>query len=220
MKVIFLINWYNEKNESRKKELLDCLEKVQSDKDIDVVLCLKESEQNDTAVIFHSERTVVYNINHRPTYNDFFQIANKYTEEGDIVIFGNTDIYPEEGAIELCKDIKPNECYALARWDVDANGNKTLLDRWDTADIWVFKAPIKPNIQGDFYLGQAGCDNAIADRIMQAGYKVLNPSRTIKFNHLHLSGVINYSDRDRIKKPYLLITPHNLGEEPSYNHVL
>lgn len=220
MRVIYLINWYKDKNEARHEELKECVINVIAEQYANGLVYILVDAETNIDFDFLVKNVKIICISSRPTYNDFFKIANDVSEEGDIVIFGNTDIYPEEGAIELCKDIKPNECYALARWDVDANGNKTLLDRWDTADIWVFKAPIKPNIQGDFYLGQAGCDNAIADRIMQAGYKVLNPSRTIKFNHLHLSGVINYSDRDRIKKPYLLITPHNLGEEPSYNHIL
>jgi hypothetical protein len=139
---------------------------------------------------------------------------------GDIIIISNTDIYPEGAdVLDIVDNLGANECYALARWDEDVNGNKTLLDRWDTADIWAFVSPIKP-VDADFYLGWCGCDNAIAERLTRAGYKVSNPSRTIKFNHLHNSNVRNYSDKDRVPKPYLLITPHELGEEPKHHFVL
>lgn len=214
MKVVYLVNWYNEKNPQRKAELIRCVEKTVDSMEVDVVLCIHEKDEEcPVAGVTNVLHT------HRPTYKDMFEIANKYAKKGDVVIISNTDIYPEDGVGELIENIKDNECFALARWDEDTNGNKVHLDRWDTADSWVFKAPIKIPANCDFQLGQAGCDNAINERLMTIGYKVSNPSKTVKFIHYQPSAVLNYTDRDRIGKPYLLITPHELGQEPSYNHI-
>lgn len=214
MEVVLLTNWYNEKNEQRKAELIRCVEKTVDSMEVDRVICVHEKgEECPVDGVENVEWT------HRPTYNNMFYIANEMCEKGDIVIICNTDIYPEYGTSELIEGIKNNECYALARWDEDTNGNKVHLDRWDTADTWVFKAPINIPANCDFQMGQAGCDNAIAERLMVGGYKVSNPSKTIKFIHYQPCGINNYTDRDRIGKPYLLITPHELGQEPSYNHI-
>lgn len=212
MEVVFLANWYNEKNAQRERELLNCIENTVDGMEVDRVICLHQA--GESCPVPGVENVMV---THRPTYKDFFEKANELTEKGDIVIISNTDIYPTNGVGDLIEKIKPNEVYALARWDEQSDKSLVHLDRWDTADTWVFKSPIKPVNNCDFQLGQAGCDNAIAARLQDAGYSVLNPSKTVKFAHYHQSQVLNYTDRDRIGKPYLLITPHELGQEPSYN---
>jgi len=214
MEVVFLTNWYNDKNEQRAAELKRCVEKTVDGFDVDRVICLHE--RGEECPVAGAENVL---IPHRPVYKDFFDVANQLTEKGDIVIISNTDIYPEGGVAELIENIKANEVFALSRWDEDSAGNKTHLDRWDSQDVWIFKAPINIPANCDFRLGQAGCDNAIAERLQSVGYSVSNPSKDVKFIHYHISGVLNYSDKDRIQKPYLLITPHKLGETPSYNHI-
>ena len=207
MKIIYLTSWYEETNFARKQELIRCIHNTYASKEVDEIVVLREKHAplNDLPSIYYK------NILHRPTYNDFFEFANVFAKKGDIVIIANTDIYPEQGTKKYLSNLKENECYALSRWDEDTNGKKTLLNQRDTADVWIFRAPIK-KIEGDFYLGMAGCDNAIAERITKAGYNVLNPSKTIQFNHVHNSQVRNYNPNNRVKKPYLLIAPHHLNE--------
>jgi hypothetical protein len=56
----------------------------------------------------------------------------------------------------------------------------------NTQDAWLFKTPININnkeIDFDFELGFLGCDNAIADRFVKAGYKVINQPMTYKIFH-------------------------------------
>jgi|GEM_PF-1737323 hypothetical protein len=203
-KVIYITGWYDEKNEERKVELETCINKTIESEEFDEVILLCEN-CNPIGKVSHA------NINRRPTYEDFFVLANKSGSEGDIVVISNTDIYPEKGTKELLKNIKQDECYALSRWDVDSNGNSEHFCRRDSQDMWVFKLPIV-NIKADFYMGNAGCDNAICDRIKKAGYKISNPSKTIKFNHLHLVNVRNYNEALKVDKPYLLITPTELED--------
>jgi hypothetical protein len=56
----------------------------------------------------------------------------------------------------------------------------------NTQDAWLFKTPININnkkIDFNFELGFLGCDNAIADRFVKAGYKVINQPITYKIFH-------------------------------------
>ena len=59
----------------------------------------------------------------------------------------------------------------------------------NTQDAWLFKTPLKCNektIDYNFELGFLGCDNAIADRFMKSGYKVINQPMTYKIFHYDL----------------------------------
>ena len=54
-----------------------------------------------------------------------------------------------------------------------------------TQDAWLFKTPIciHSHINYDFELGFLGCDNAIADRLVKSGYKLINQPITYKIFH-------------------------------------
>jgi glycosyltransferase involved in cell wall biosynthesis len=152
--------------------------------------------------------------NGRPTYNDLFAIANE-APIPCVSIIANTDIYFNRDSINLIEaTINSETCFALSRWDVDDSGGATLYDHWDSQDAWVFYGAIRA-IDGSFYLGKPGCDNAIAHRIESAGYKVTNPSKSIKSYHIHLSGQRNYTraEGEIIEKPYKLINPTFINEE-------
>lgn len=151
-------------------------------------------------------------IDTRPTYSDYFKLINGVTAEADINIIANTDIYFDEENIELIKNnIKPNQCYALSRWNIEADGSSKLFDRPDTADTWVFVGPVKNIMDCNFTMGIPGCDNAIAYRLKKE-YVVKNPARDIKSYHQHLSGVRNYlGTQERVLPPYYLISPHHLN---------
>lgn len=62
--------------------------------------------------------------------------------------------------------------------------NFAQLFHANTQDAWLFKTPLNiSNIDFDFELGFLGCDNAIADRFVRAGYKVINQPITYKIFH-------------------------------------
>ena len=58
-----------------------------------------------------------------------------------------------------------------------------------TQDAWLFKTPINmnPDVDFDFELGFLGCDNAIADRFVKCGYKVINQPETYKIFHYDIA---------------------------------
>lgn len=127
----------------------------------------------------------------RPTFKDFFNAINEVTENDDINIIANSDIYFDKD-YDFCREIQYNECFALSRWDVQPNGSAVHYQNSGSQDTWIFRGAIRMVEGANFTQGVAGCDNKIAWCLEQAGYIVTNPSTKIKTYHLHLSGVRNY----------------------------
>ena len=185
------IDKYTDKNKGRNQELQKCF-------DINVKLFGIES--------------IILSIIDRPTFDQMFKQINEIVKPDDITIIANSDIY--FNTLYGIGNIKENEVYALSRWD-----RNLLYDREDSQDAWVFRGRIKPVPDCDFGLGIPGCDNAIAERLQRVGYRVLNPSKSIKAIHLHSSNIRNYDSRTTVPKPYLLIKPHLLNETPSHRSI-
>lgn len=215
MKTTLITPFYTDKNIERQKELQECLDKNIACPEIDeIVLIIDDS----TKVKRHDKLTIQY-VESRPTYRDMFNIANRNNRDG-IKIIANTDIYFDfVNIIKIKSAIEEDMCFALSRWDVGLDGKSTHHASWDSQDVWIFKGWIK-DIIGDFYMGKPGCDNRIAYEIMTAGYKVRNPSRSIKTHHLHLTQVHNYNrtPEDTVKNPYMLLPVTGLDDmTDSYN---
>ena len=173
------INTYTDKNEGRNTELQECL--------------LKNKLNNPSANI--------YELVGRPTFREVFNVINSVTDRDSINIVLNSDIYLPEGFV--CNP-QPGECYALSRWDVNADGSATHYNNSGSQDTWIFRGAIRMVEGANFTQGVAGCDNKIAYLLTEAGYVVTNPSTTIKTYHLHLSGIRYY---DKGNKTYRLPRP-------------
>ena len=155
----------------------------------------------------------------RPTYAYLFSLC----DPDRVNIIANSDIYFSTDSLQRIVEFYTNPanaqtCMALSRWEVQDHAQResaTLWDHRDSQDVWIFRG--KPDVPGaDFTLGVPGCDNRIAKVILDAGYTVINPSRTIKSYHLHASGHRTYGTgrggvkRDVIPGPYHFIQPHEL----------
>lgn len=139
----------------------------------------------------------------RPTFQDFF---NLFSDDA-VNIIVNSDIFFDE-TIQLAKFIRPNQCYALTRYDWNGNGHARFLNRSDSQDAWIFRGKIKKQMFADFCLGVPGCDNRIAYEIKKAGYQIINPSRTIHALHYHDSGVRSYTVKTpAVPQPYYFVNP-------------
>ena len=69
----------------------------------------------------------------------------------------------------------------------------------NTQDAWFYKSPMNiPTgnnaVDVSFELGMLGCDNAIADRLVKAGYKVINQPETFKIMHYDIAKGKNSSN--------------------------
>lgn len=197
------ISHYTDKNPARNAELVQCLRRNIECKEVTRIYAICQDETG-CSLLAHPKVTVII-IKSRPTYNVFLQIIRQTTSPNDWNVIANTDIFFDTTLQQLQRFDKPKLIVALTRWEMNANGSIHFLNRADSQDVWAFKG--HPTVNGDFYMGQPGCDNVIAQRFHEAGYQVINPSRSIKTYHIHLSNVRNYNASNRLKPPYKLIQP-------------
>jgi len=114
----------------------------------------------------------------RPTFTELFSMCLP----GMVNVIANSDIY-FDGTIHFAKPTA-GHCYALSRWDVNADGSIALWDHADSADVWVFFGQ-PPKVEIPWTMGIPGIDNRLAWELQNAGMVVTNPSRTIKTYHIH-----------------------------------
>lgn len=223
MRYNIITNYYNDKNQERTEELNFCILENLRNQFINNIVIMSTQAHYDVLMSICDEslksKIIPIITDIRPSYNDYFRIISKLFGDNDnINIISNLDIIiPPEISLYMQYYI-PNKqtCLALSRWDVnnrfDYKNNSTLFDRADSQDTWVFMGGVNQIAGVDYGLGVAGCDNSIAYLLEQNGYNVINPSRTIKTYHLHLTNIRNYTDTEghaifRIPPPYKLIEP-------------
>lgn len=195
--------YYPERNEVRRAEYLECLQRNLANPWIDEVCLVVEGEVD---VLPDSPKLRLKNIQKRPLYDDFFAWIREIAGPDDISAIANTDIYLGTNVPAAFPLLNKNCCLALARWEPDG-----LNDRNDSQDCWVFKGKVI-GIQGDFPLGVVRCDNRILHELHTGGYQVLNPSFSIFVHHLHRGERQDYGDTEKhfVQPPYRYLWPHNL----------
>ena len=199
-------SYYTHPNPQRNSEIVDCVVKNLQNPFIDNVYLLIEKtlegfDKTDSKLHF-------VNLKERPTFNKFFEVANNYAKKNTISIIANSDIYFDESLI-YTKRLEPEDCFALTRYDI-IDGEPRFLGKADSQDSWIFRGKIKEVAYGDFYQGYWGCDNRIALELENAGYKVTNPSLTIRSYHLDNYARERISQEFKIDPPYKLVTPWKL----------
>jgi hypothetical protein len=184
-------------DEKRFAELNTVLQKNENNIFIDKIYLLDETGTLSSAK----------QIQNRPTFKEIFDYVNEVTNDNDINIIANSDIYFDEEGLEIIKLLlEKDDCWALTRWDALTG---QFMGRRDSQDSWLFRGKIKTG-NYDFLLGFPGCDNRLAYELQQAGYNLSNPSRTIKTYHLHNGDDRSWHGKPQIRPPYLLLEPHQL----------
>lgn len=173
--------------------------------------CIRENLKNPlihTVHIFYENNPFPsannIKIDHRVTYNDYFEYANKYLNNCICVII-NTDIVLDESLSKLQQINWNNIFLCITRHDVLEDGASIL--EWDkrlgigkkcaTHDAWMFMPPV--NINADMSLGLPGCDGRLVYLLENAGYNVHNPAGIIKIHHYHRSNKRNYGKSDVVR---------------------
>jgi hypothetical protein len=185
--VNLFLNYYRDSNDARNDEL---------------ELCLHNNIRNNNI------NTIIIESNDRLKYSDFFYYIDKLGMHDTVNVIANLDIYFDE-SISLCESINDNNVYALSRWD-NLGMKLVHFNRHDSQDAWVFRG-VPKGVFGGFYLGVPGCDNRIAFEFKKAGYSVHNPSLDIKAIHIHRSRKRNYTRKDSVPPPYLVVPSCRLG---------
>ena len=183
-----IYNYYEDKNPARKAEIDLCLQKNLENKFINTVII-----ETDT----------------KPTYGFFLNKINELTGPNDINLFCNADIFFDETIVLAETHLKHKQAFALSRWDWINENKIQHFDRPDSQDTWIIKG-IAENISANFLLGTPGSDNKMAYEFNKAGYAVSNPSKSIKSYHVHNSNIRNYTRKDSVPPPYLMVPPSSL----------
>jgi len=197
---ILLTSYYKDKSSVRQRELEVCMKMNKQNKSIDKIYVFLEGRAEDFPTL-RGEKIVVIE-GPRPTYKMFFDFANSISNEEDVLIIANTDIF-YDNSLDLCKTMGGNDCYALSRYHLNEDGTIKLHNEKYSQDTWIFKGKIRVPNYCDFFLGMRGCDNRIAYEIRAAGYNIMNPAYSIISIHYHISDLHNYTKDDLIPKPYL-----------------
>ena len=195
-KVILFTSYFEQEHSLRQRELRQVMEKNIECKSIDLIVNLGT----------HYENPKVINKNYdRPTYQQFLEEMRHF--EADYFILANSDIY-FTSEIEEIKDLDlKDKALCLSRWDILGNGYAKLFDYSWSQDTWVF-TKVPTNItEIDFPLGLPACDNRFAYQLADAGYVVVNPSKSIKSYHLHLSNKRSYTEKNRLPGKVIEVIP-------------
>jgi len=221
MKSNLFINFYQDKNEARQRELLICVLANVYNEEIDTVNILVSNRDSNSLMALMEKIKPAYHpkisiipFNNRPALNDYFRLTQKYPQ--DINIIANKDIILDVNSLKRLKYWEwKNYFLALTRWDFINNklekDKAVFYNQPDSQDTWITKGIIPQVNGGNIKLGTCGVDNKIA-YLLQNHYEVINPSLEIKTYHLHLTNIRNYMDRvgrpiERIPPPYKIIQP-------------
>jgi hypothetical protein len=189
--MILFTSYYHEKNEQRKNELLYCLKQNVSNKFISKLYVLCESGFTDLIKEIESPKLVVLETLKRPFFHDVIQVVNKYSEHGTSII-ANTDIYFDDSISLVNKCLSSLEVFCLTRWNNNGRNVISFYGNFRSQDAWIFKGKLPSNI-GNYYMGLPGCDNRFAKELLESGYKIQNPSLSIRAVHVHNSNLRNYN---------------------------
>lgn len=193
------MNYYTEYwdcgNEDRNFEVITCINKNITSNLFDKIFIFSENKEErllETPIITS-----------RITYQYVFDNCI----EG-INVFSNSDIEFNE-TIKLTENIKNDEFYALTRYEDNMRLHKfdDPYEGQDSQDVWIWKDACKIK-NANFTLGLPGCDNKIAYFAVVGGYKIKNPSMSIKTYHRHTTKIRDGSSSDlskRLPPPYALV---------------
>ncbi|TNF49266.1 MAG: hypothetical protein EP305_03230 [Bacteroidetes bacterium] len=210
MRVRLFTTYYTDNNPARQEEYLTALQNNLNNPLIAEVIVLHETKDQ---LPFSVDNLISVIIEGRPTFQQFFDEINSRTQETDINIIANSDIYFDK-SLSYAEKIQHKEVFALNRWDVLDKDHLRLFPKYSTGDTWIFRGKIKAAGM-DYYLGQLGCDNKILFDLKKMGFVISNPSLIIRSYHLHASNVRGeYSDpskNNRIPAPYVYTIPNVLN---------
>jgi hypothetical protein len=212
--VILLAALYQEPSSVRSAELAECLRRNCENPCVDEVHVLLEDD--GVPGLDHPKlRTIRHG--RRLTFRDAFAYASAHLR-GKRVILANTDIYFDRSLARLEGYPLANRLLCLSRWDVKPDGSSSYFDFGHSQDAWIFESPLR-EFSCNWHLGIPGCDNRLTYEAEQAGLEVLNPSRSIRAHHLHLSNVRHYTERQRLPGPVRAVPGTFLGT-PWVNYIV
>jgi len=212
--MILLTGFYVDPAPARRSELLECLRRNALNETIAEVHLLadetvEQSESMGSLPYVVRSKLRVARHSGQLTFQHLFAYANAQLV-GRRVIIANADIYFDTTLRRLQNQDLSGKLLCLSRWDVQADGGTCFFEHPGSQDAWIFDTPMRA-FPCDFRLGVPACDNRLAWEAERAGVCISNPSRSVHANHLHLSGVRRYTERERLPGPTRHIPAEFLG---------
>ena len=129
------------------------------------------------------------------------RVKNADTDFGNIWCIVNLDIFLDANSNWDMIKGKLNDgfIYVQSRHEFNISSDGMMSAKMDenfakmmhshTQDAWLFKTPLQipSQVDCDFEIGFLGCDNAIADRLIKSGYKLINQPITYKIFHYDIA---------------------------------
>lgn len=220
--IILILQFFYPNNINRLKELQYCLKQNVNNKYITKIYLLNERIYNNKELGIISDKIEQFNVKKRLLYRHIYDFVELKQIKGYIV-YGNTDIFLDDtiNILNYTHLHKEKEFICLLRYNVEnIDKNNKIISTinnsiMDSQDIWIYHSNFNIDMKYrkglEFYFGVPGCDNKITYIMRILGFKIINCPLDIKTYHYHKSEVRNYTEKNRIPTPYLLIKPHLLN---------
>jgi hypothetical protein len=202
--MILLTGFYRDPEPARHAEFLECIRRNALNEFIEQIHLLVERPADPLEVVQALPLALQPKLRFaaetgRLTFEQLFTYANLQLV-GRRVIVANADIYFDASLRRLGSLDLRGAMLCLSRWDVQPDGSTRFIDMASSQDAWIFEAPI-PALRCNFPVGQWGCDNRLAWEAQRIGLVLSNPSRSVRANHLHLSGVSRHPHQGWLQGP-------------------
>lgn len=208
-KIVLIINYFVSDNTQRQEEIDFCV-----NKNSEFYYFAQVVSIGKTKPVKHPG---VHHVHHykRPNYRQLINYCNRF-HRGDICVIANIDITFDATLLLVYEIDLNNTMLALTRWrhefvscDIHKVWDRNVAWGYSrdgfpkgsyTQDAWIFQAPLKIDTDlADFTMGYMGCDNKISQIATDAGYRVINPSKSIKAVHWHDSEHRTYDHDARLE---------------------
>lgn len=203
--MILLTGYYEDADMRRQAEFLECLRRNCENLWLDEIhlfiedACSLDRLRATHPAFAHAKLRLIAH-GRRATYQEFFSYANRYLP-GQQVLLANADIYFDHTLARLTEIDWTGQLFCLSRWDVQPDGTARFFEHPYSQDVWGFLSPLQ-DFSCRFPLGVRGCDNRLAWEAAQAGLNLLNPGRSVRAHHLHLSQIRRHHQRQRVAGPF------------------
>ena len=194
MSITLIIHYCGDSREGRRQEYEECLRRNLANGHIQRIINLGLDEVELPAFAQGNPKVISHAINHRMTFRDAFEFANRHLQ-GQFVGIANLDTFLDDRDSDwpMAENLVRERNLVLCQSRIEfENDEKKYLDPAfsrlafaNAQDAWFFVPPV-PVENIDFEIGTLGCDNALADRLKKAGKIPVNMGSRFKVFHYDL----------------------------------
>ncbi len=197
---VLAISLYDEKNQERMEEYLDCLQRNLQHFDAVAIfyersngtMYAKVNKLLNTPGLSHKAVVIWVTISDRPTFDEIFNCVD-FIFPRAIVVTANADIAFDATINKINPVTIRDSFFVLSRQETpECTGGRGgmimnhfgLPNTW-SADAWIYRTPRKVNFRAHFPVGTFHCDSFLNYHIGKSGYPLYNPCLSVNAFHIH-----------------------------------